>query len=416
MAADIPVYESVPEVRVGSDTIRVGDSLYSFDSADGGYLWSGTAPPIVEEAVDPYSYDPMFGVGVFGDEGSDIPIEVGPRTPPVGMLDPMAPWIIEEPSYPSGYGLMSPLDFETSRIDWSTVPDISRGGGGSVGDVAVGAGGELLYGSPEGWSGVGSLYDTPLWTPHEEYAHAGFGALTPPDTLPPYTPMAGPRDLIGGGWSYVEPIPEPDYTAYVESYPDLGSAYTTYKDAGGPAYPTAGDFGEWHWDAHGEGEGREMVTTDPYRPDSWWEFEVAPLLETPSLDVLGSIATGTPIESAPEEIPPPVAPPVEPTVETMPPMLPTEPVVDPYIEPVVDPYVYPLLPPAELEPLIEEAELYPLIETASVDPSAPLSPLETPSGISGSPLAAAMEVLSPSFAGGGGLLCDPITGKCPQYR
>ena len=37
-------------------------------------------------------------------------------------------------------------------------------------------------------------------------------------------------------------------------------------------------------------------------------------------------------------------------------------------------------------------------------------------GISGSPLAAAMKALSPSFGGGGGLLCDPITGKCPQYR
>ena len=420
MAADIPVYESVPTERVGSDNIRVGDSLYSFDSAHGGYLWSGTAPPIVEETVDPYSYDPMFGVGVFGDEGSDIPIEVSPRTPPVGMLDPMAPWIIEEPSYPSGFGLMSPLDFEPSRIDWSTVPDISRGGGGSVGDVAVGAGGELLYGDPEGyWSGIGSLYDTPLWTPHEEYAYAGFGALTPPDTLPPYTPMAGPRDLTGGGWSYVEPMPEPDYTAYVESYPDLGSAYTTYKDAGGPAYPTAGDFGEWHWDAHGEGEGREMVTIDPFIPDDWYPFADVPppfpepfeappitipdVTDTPSFGVLESIATGTPIEPAPTETLPPVAPPVEPPVETMPPMLPTESVVDPYgpssLPPVVDPDV-------ELGPLMG----------GPIDPSAPLSPLATSSGISGSPITAAMEALSPSFAGGGGLLCDPITGKCPQYR
>ena len=47
---------------------------------------------------------------------------------------------------------------------------------------------------------------------------------------------------------------------------------------------------------------------------------------------------------------------------------------------------------------------------------APLSPLVTSSGISGSPFTAAMAALSPSFDGGGGLLCDPITGKCPQYR
>jgi len=36
------------------------------------------------------------------------------------------------------------------------------------------------------------------------------------------------------------------------------------------------------------------------------------------------------------------------------------------------------------------------------------------SGVSGSPLTAAMK--APSFDGGGGILCDPITGKCPQYR
>jgi len=47
---------------------------------------------------------------------------------------------------------------------------------------------------------------------------------------------------------------------------------------------------------------------------------------------------------------------------------------------------------------------------------APLSPLVASSGISGSPFTAAMKALSPSFDGGGGLLCDPITGKCPTYR
>ena len=415
MAAEIPVYESVPTERVGSDTIRVGDSLYSFDSADGGYLWSGTAPPL---GIPGEEMGPLPDVGfwsMFGDstpfpDYPEIPIDIDPLTPPVGVIpDPMTPDIVPFEEYPSGYGLMSPFgEGIPSRIDWSTVSDVSRGGGGALGDIVVGSGGELMMGVPGGWDARGSLYDTPFWTPHEEYGYAGFGALTALPDLPPYEPMPGPRPLSGAGWGYELPVSEPDYTGYVESYPDLGAAYTAYKDSGGPKYPTVGDYGEWHWDKYGEGEGREMVTTDSYRPDSWWEFEVAPLLETPSLDVLGSIATGTPIEPAPEEIPPPVAPPVEPIVETMPPMLPTE--------PVVDPYVYPSLPPSELEPLIEEAELYPLIETASVDPSAPLSPLETPSGISGSPLAAAMEVLSPSFAGGGGLLCDPITGKCPQYR
>ena len=46
MASEIPVYESVPTERVGFDTIRVGDSLYTFDSADGAYLLSGPAPAL----------------------------------------------------------------------------------------------------------------------------------------------------------------------------------------------------------------------------------------------------------------------------------------------------------------------------------------------------------------------------------
>ena len=62
------------------------------------------------------------------------------------------------------------------------------------------------------------------------------------------------------------------------------------------------------------------------------------------------------------------------------------------------------------------------LSTSSI--SMPLSPSSSPSlpsggassGVSGSPITAAMEALSPSFAGGGGILCDPITGKCPQYR
>ena len=45
-------------------------------------------------------------------------------------------------------------------------------------------------------------------------------------------------------------------------------------------------------------------------------------------------------------------------------------------------------------------------------PSIPLPPAA--GGASGSPIAAAMRTLS--YDGGGGLLCDPITGKCPQYR
>jgi hypothetical protein len=45
-------------------------------------------------------------------------------------------------------------------------------------------------------------------------------------------------------------------------------------------------------------------------------------------------------------------------------------------------------------------------------PSIPLPPAA--GGASGSPIAEAMRTLS--YDGGGGLLCDPITGKCPQYR
>jgi len=58
------------------------------------------------------------------------------------------------------------------------------------------------------------------------------------------------------------------------------------------------------------------------------------------------------------------------------------PVVDPYIAPVVDPYIASSVTPA-------------------VEP--------------GSSIAAAMSGMTPSFEGGGGILCDPITGKCPNY-
>ena len=409
MAADIPVYDTIPTERVASDTVRVGDSLYSFDSADGGYLYSG---PAVEE-IEPLGYYSMYGSVGGGYEGSegDIPIDREGMTPPSGvMVDPLTPSVVSHPGYPSGFGLMSPLGGEPSRIDWSTVPDFSLGGGSesTVGDIVVGMGGELMTGVPGGWESVGSLYGTPFWTPHEEYGGAGFGTLTPPDTLPDYTPIPGPRDFTGAGFGYAVPTPEPDYTAYVESYPDLGAAYTSYKAGGGPKYPTVADYGEWHWGKYGEPEGRELAMTEPYIPDDWYPFSFAPpseppfftdspelyeppvldevfseiLESSPSLGVLESIATGEISPPSPIETPPTMAPPSVPIAETMPPMLPPEPVVDPYIAPVVDPYIASSVTPA-------------------VEP--------------GSSIAAAMSGMTPSFEGGGGILCDPITGKCPNY-
>ena len=192
-------------------------SGYGADDAYGGYYTMfGVDYPIYEEGPSP---------------------DIAPRIPPTGMLDPSAPIIVPDPSYPSGFGLLSP-EVGPIPIDWSSVLDLSSGGGGSVGDIAVGAGGELLYGYPGFWSGMGSIYDTPLWTE---------GAFTPPSEADTSSMLSG------AGWS----IP--------------------------------------------------MSLTD-----------------TSSLDVLGSIATGSPVEPAPTE--------------------------------------------------------------------------------------------TPSFAGGGGLLCDPITGKCPTYR
>ena len=158
MATDIPVYESVPTERVASDTVRVGDSLYTFDSADGAYLFSGPAPVLPE---------PDYLLGHFGSTGMgyippeiDIPIERGPMSAPSGfMADPLTPTVIPHSEYPSGFGLMSPLGGEPSRIDWSTVPDLSLGGGSesTVGDIAVGSGGELLTAVPGSWEAVGSL-------------------------------------------------------------------------------------------------------------------------------------------------------------------------------------------------------------------------------------------------------------------
>lgn len=424
MASEIPVYESVPTERVSSDTVRVGDSLYSFDSADGGYLFSGPAP----ELPPPPSFEDMM-FGSFGGVGmgsmpvyEDIPIEREGMSAPSGFsMDPLTPTVIPHSDYPSGFGLSSPLGGEPSRIDWSTVPDLSLGGGSesAIGDIAVGMGGELLTAVPGAWTAVGSLYDTPFWTPHEDYGGAGFGELTLPDTLPTYTPIPGPRDFTGAGFGYAIPEPEPDYSAYVASYPDLDAAYTSYKAGGGPKYPTVADYGEWHWDKYGDPEGRELAMTEPDIPEDWYPFSFAPPVMPeplvdyptehyppppffptedyppdfgfdpppidippiePSLDVLESIATGTLAEPEPTGTLPPVAPPAEPVAETM---LPTPP-VESVAPPVVDPYVAPSTPPAS-------------------------------GGISSSPMSTAMRVLSPSFEGGGGILCDPITGKCPNY-
>ena len=422
MASEIPVYESVPTERVGFDIIRVGDSLYTFDSADGAYLLSGPAPALP-------SPTPSLASLMLGSHGSvgvgamptykEIPIErEDMATPSMGIPDPLAPMVIPHSAYPSGFGLMSPLGGEPSRIDWSTVPDLSLGGGAGSkpGDIAVGSGGELMVATPGAWESVGSLFGTPFWTPHEEYGAAGFGALTPPDTLPDYTPITGPRDFTGAGFGYSVPTPEPDYTAYVEGYPDLTSAYTTYKAGGGPKYPTSADYGKWHWEKYGEPEGREMVMTEPSMPPHWGAFLTAPpsLSPTeippeptgpivlppfvtapveeppvtipaiePSLEVLETIATGTTPVTSPIETPLPTAPSVEPAAGTTLPISPTLP-AGPSAPPVVAPYVAPSEPPAS-------------------------------GGISSSPLESAMRVLSPSFEGGGGILCDPITGKCPNY-
>ena len=57
----------------------------------------------------------------------------------------------------------------------------------------------------------------------------------------------------------------------------------------------------------------------------------------------------------------------------------------------------------------------PSVAPPVVDPYVAPDVLPDAGGISSSPISAAMRVLSPSFEGGGGILCDPITGKCPNY-
>ena len=311
MASEIPVYESVPAERVGADRIRVGDNIYSFDSADGAYILSGTAPPIVPEETFFASdiYDPMFGVGLEGVEGEGGPPR-DPLIPPPFDAEyfPHTPMVVSDESYPSGYGLLDPSSGFIGPIDWSTALDLTMGGTGAVGDIGVGIGGELLSGVPGSWDSVGSIYDTPLWAEDSEFGGLGYGSLVPSGEE--YTPLPGFMEGSGAGWSMLGPI-----------------------------------------------------------------------ADTPSFDVLGSIATGSPVVSPPTETPPPPAPPVAPVAETMPPMLPTEPVVDPYVPDA--PYEFPSLPPlidssppTELEPLIGEPELYHLIEEAISSSPPPVSPPE----------------------------------------
>ena len=97
--------------------------------------------------------------------------------------------------------------------------------------------------------------------------------------------------------------------------------------------------------------------------------------------------------------------------------------VPPGIDPVEFSRMMSGLPPI---PVSTATSVPPLGSSASLSPSSfppvsmpPASSFSLPSwgtssGVSGSPFTAAMKALS--FDGGGGLLCDPITGKCPTYR
>jgi len=70
--------------------------------------------------------------------------------------------------------------------------------------------------------------------------------------------------------------------------------------------------------------------------------------------------------------------------------------------------------PTSSVPPLGSASLAPLPTSPTSGSLPSISMPGTSSGISGSPFASAMKSLS--FGGGGGLLCDPITGKCPPYR
>ena len=65
---------------------------------------------------------------------------------------------------------------------------------------------------------------------------------------------------FGGGVTGGGGVSTPDYAGYVSSYPDIGAAYDKYKAGGGPRFPTAADYGRWHYDTHGSAAGRKMPT------------------------------------------------------------------------------------------------------------------------------------------------------------
>ena len=86
------------------------------------------------------------------------------------------------------------------------------------------------------------------------------------------------------------------------------------------------------------------------------------------------------------------------------------------VPPGVDPVSYSRmmsgLPPLSTAGIMPMVSLMSMVTPPTTGTHVPVMPVaHMPFG---SPLTAAMG--DPSFEGGGGILCDPITGKCPTYR
>jgi hypothetical protein len=308
-------------------------------------------------AEDPLGYYTMFGPG----ESTDSAI---------------APELVEDPSFSGGFAFESydPFTLDPSgrhAVDWGSLktvdysiepPSYRRGA------VMLSEFGEIYenkgdFDTPY-WEIVGSIYDSGIWSDPGATGGSLSGSLptyAPPSTsLFPSAPLPSGVMLGAGMYATLDPsailpaAPDPVYHSVITgTFDPTPAEIIAAAAAAGSPIPSGVDPVEFS----------RMMSGLPPIPMSA-SFPSAPL---PSgLPPSSSIPTS----SSPLGLLTPM--PASPTSGTS--------------------------LPASMPP----SSSFPLPTGGAVG------------GVSGSPFTTAMKTLS--FDGGGGILCDPITGKCPQYR
>ena len=292
---------------------------------------------------------------------------------PGSSTDPaIAPELVEDPSFSGGFAFESkdPSTGDPSRhaidwgslktVDYSVAPPSYRAGAlmlSSSGEIYENKG---SFDSPE-WESVGSIYGSSIWSDPSDTGGALSGSL--PTYTSPSTPFFPSTSLLGEGM-YATPAPDPVYHSVITgTFDPTPAAIIAAAAASGSPIPSGIDPVEFS---------RMMSGLPPIPvslPTSSMSMPLSPSSPVSSLSGLPP-SSSIPTSSSPLGLLTPM--PASPTSGTS--------------------------LPASMPP----SSSFPLPTGGAVG------------GVSGSPFTAAMKTLS--FDGGGGILCDPITGECPQYR